>query len=60
MAAKYLRELAMHAFNQHWLERLPELQPTAGYPGDSRRFKSDIAAVQQSLGIDDRIVWRLK
>ncbi len=60
MASKYLRELAMHAFNQHWLERLPELQPTAGYPGDSRRFKRGIAAMQQSLGIEDRIVWRTK
>ncbi len=60
MASKYLRELAMHAFNQHWLRHLPELRPTAGYPGDARRFKAEIAAVQQALGIDDRILWRTK
>jgi hypothetical protein len=60
MASKYLRELAMHAFNQHWLRHLPDLRPTAGYPMDSRRFKTDIAAAQQSLGIDDRILWRTK
>ncbi len=60
MASKYLRELAMHAFNQHWRRHLPELQPTAGYPTDARRFKADIAVVQQALGIDDRILWRTK
>ena len=60
MASKYLRELAMHAFNQHWLQHLPDLQPTAGYPVDSRRFKTQIDGVQQSLGIEDRIVWRTK
>jgi hypothetical protein len=60
MASKYLRELAMHAFNQHWLQHLPDLQPTAGYPMDARRFKTDIAAVQHSLGIEDRILWRTK
>ena len=60
MASKYLRELAMHAFNQHWLRHLPDLRPTAGYPGDSRRFKSQIAASQQALGIEDGILWRVK
>jgi hypothetical protein len=60
MASKYLRELAMHAFNGFWRQHLPDLRPTAGYPEDARRFKADIAAVQQSLGIEDRIVWRNK
>ena len=60
MASKYLRELAMHAFNRHWLQHLPDLLPTAGYPIDARRFKSEIAAVQQILGIEDRILWRTK
>jgi ribonuclease HII len=60
MASKYLRELAMHAFNQHWLRHLPKLQPTAGYPMDARRFKTDIAATQLALGIEDRILWRTK
>jgi hypothetical protein len=60
MASKYLRELAMHAFNDHWARHVPELRPTAGYPGDARRFKEDIAAAQQALGIEDRILWRVK
>jgi hypothetical protein len=58
MASKYLREAAMLAFNSFWLQRLPELRPTAGYPGDAKRFKDEIFAVQQQLGIADRVLWR--
>jgi hypothetical protein len=60
MASKYLRELAMHAFNSFWRRRLVNLRPTAGYPVDARRFKADIAATQRSLDIDDTILWRKK
>lgn len=58
MTAKYLREVAMRQFNRFWCQRLPELKPTAGYPGDSRRFKEAIAELQVALGIDDRLLWR--
>jgi hypothetical protein len=58
MASKYLRELAMRAFNDFWCRRVPGLVETAGYPGDARRFKADIATAQAGLGIDDRMVWR--
>ena len=60
MASKYLRELAMHAFNDFWRGHVADLRPTAGYPLDARRFKADIAAAQQALGIEDRILWRTK
>lgn len=60
MASKYLRELAMHAFNDFWRDQVPGLKPTAGYPLDARRFKEEIAAAQKSLGVDDRILWRVK
>ena len=60
MTAKYLRELAMHAFNEYWVQQVAELKPTAGYPGDARRFKRQIAATQASLGISDRILWRVR
>ena len=60
MASKYLRELAMHAFNDFWRQHVADLRPTAGYPVDAKRFKADIAAAQQSLGIEDRILWRTK
>ncbi len=58
MASKYLRELAMDAFNEFWRRHVPGLAATAGYPVDAARFKADIASAQQALGIDDRILWR--
>ena len=58
MTSKYLREAAMRPFNEFWCARVPGLKPTAGYPVDSRRFKQQIAAVQQELAIDDQILWR--
>ena len=42
------------------VRRIPGLRPTAGYPVDARRFKQDIAVVQQELGIEDRVIWRQK
>ena len=53
MTAKYLRELAMRAFNDYWCRRFP-IAPTAGYSQDARRFKKQIAPLQTALGIDDR------
>jgi hypothetical protein len=58
MAAKYLRELSMRAFNEFWRAHIPDLKPTAGYYRDAWRFKSEIIAKQQELRIDDRVVWR--
>lgn len=58
MTAKYHRELAMRAFNHFWCERIPDLKPTAGYPGDSRRFKKAISSLQSSLDIADDCLWR--
>ncbi|MDA1049790.1 MAG: hypothetical protein O3C40_04845 [Planctomycetota bacterium] len=58
MTSKYLRELAMKAFNAFWRQHLPSLKPTAGYPVDAKRFKAEIEAVQQKLGIEDRVFWR--
>jgi hypothetical protein len=58
MTAKYLRETSMRAFNAFWAEHVPGLIPTAGYPGDARRFREEIAAVQAALGIEDRVLWR--
>jgi ribonuclease HII len=58
MTSKYLRELAMAAFNDFWLRHKPGLRPTAGYPADAKRFKTEIADVQQALGIPERQLWR--
>jgi hypothetical protein len=58
MMSKYLRELAMLAWNAFWQRQVPGLRPTAGYPQDAVRFKKEIEACQQRLGIPDRNVWR--
>jgi hypothetical protein len=60
MASKYLRELAMQAFNEFWRRRLPDLAPTAGYPLDAKRFRADIAQTQRQLNISDRVLWRMR
>jgi hypothetical protein len=60
MASKYLRELAMRAFNEFWRRRVPGLQPTAGYPQDAKRFRADIAQTQHELHISDRVLWRTR
>jgi hypothetical protein len=60
MASKYLRELAMEAFNAFWAAHLPNLAPTAGYPQDARRFQAEIATKQRELGIDELVLWRKK
>lgn len=58
MTSKYLRELAMRAFNRFWCEHVEDLRPTAGYPIDARRFKRQISATQAELGICDSQLWR--
>jgi hypothetical protein len=60
MASKYLRELAMQAFNKYWCSQVSGLAPTAGYPQDARRFMTAIGPAQRKLGIDDDIIWRVK
>lgn len=58
MLSKYLRELAMRAFNRFWQQHVPNLKPTAGYPVDAKRFRQDIQVQRQQLGITDQILWR--
>jgi ribonuclease HII len=58
MLSKYHRELAMIRFNAFWRSHVPDLQPTAGYPEDAKRFKKQIAIAQKKLGIADESLWR--
>jgi hypothetical protein len=58
MASKYARELAMQAFNDFWRRRIPGLKPTAGYPLDARRFRSEIRFAFAELGVGERTLWR--
>jgi len=57
MVAKYVRELAMESWNAFWVERVPGLKPTAGYPQDANRFLAAIAPVRDSMDIppDDMV-----
>ncbi len=58
MTAKYVRELAMLAFNTFWGERAPGLLPTAGYPVDAARWRRDAAAALDAAGIAPDTFWR--
>ena len=58
MTAKYLRELAMTAFNRFWAEQRPTVRPTAGYPLDARRWWQETAEPRQRLAIPDHALWR--
>jgi hypothetical protein len=60
MVAKYLRELFMRQFNRFWVERVPGLIPTAGYPGDARRFYEAIRPAMKKLSMPESAVWRRK
>jgi len=58
MVSKYVRELLMREFNRFWLTHVPDLKPTAGYPGDAVRFFEAIKPVLAKLGVAERAVWR--
>jgi hypothetical protein len=60
MLSKYVRELLMREFNAFWLQHVPGLEPTAGYPGDSWRFFKAIRGVAKKLGIAKEALWRRK
>ena len=58
MTAKYVRELAMAAFNAHWTTLEPGLRPTAGYPLDARRWREEAAAILARFAIPPDTLWR--
>jgi ribonuclease HII len=60
MLAKYLREVLMGQFNRFWQKHVPGLEPTAGYPGDARRFYEAIRPAMVRLGMPESAVWRRK
>ncbi|AMV22236.1 hypothetical protein [Planctomyces sp. SH-PL14] len=58
--SKYVRELAMEAFNRFWLAHDPGLRPTKGYPGDASRFRADVQVLKARLEIPDEVFWRMR
>jgi ribonuclease HII len=60
MLCKYLREVCMRQFNRFWATHVPGIKPTAGYPGDARRFYEEIRPAMTKLGLAEDQVWRKK
>lgn len=60
MICKYLRERAMDALNAWWLERLPEVRPTKGYPTDAQRFRREIAPYAAAANLPESLWWRCR
>lgn len=58
MLSKYLREVFMRQFNRWWTAHLPGLKPTAGYPGDAKRFWEAIRKKAKTLGFEEDAIWR--
>lgn len=51
MISKYTRELMMTRFKAWFSEKLPHIQPTAGYGSDAKRFWIEVEPHLESLGI---------
>jgi len=58
MLCKYLREVCMRQFNRFWATHVPGIKPTAGYPGDAKRFYDEIRPAMTALGLTEDQVWR--
>jgi ribonuclease HIII len=58
MLSKYLRELFMECFNRYWAGHVADIEPTAGYYTDGRRFYGQIAEAMGRLDIAEDRVYR--
>jgi ribonuclease HII len=60
VAAKTLRELCMECFCSWFIERQPELAPSAGYGTDGRRFLNEVSDLLHSESIPLTLVERCR
>ncbi len=60
LGSKLLRELAMRAWNRYWIERIPGLKPTAGYPADAARFRQSVEPLCKAAGLPLHLWWRMR
>ncbi len=58
MAAKYVREVHMGAFNAWFAREAPGLRPTAGYAVDAARWLEETVELRGRLGIHDAVLIR--
>lgn len=60
MVSKYVREITMRNWNIYWLEKIPGIKPTAGYPVDAKRFFEEIKPMTSKVGISTDQIWRCR
>jgi hypothetical protein len=60
MSAKLARELCITRLNAFFRRHLPDLEPTAGYATDAKRFLRETATLRRKLGITDESFVRAK
>ncbi len=60
LASKLLRELAMRAWNRFWINEIPGLKPTAGYPADAVRFRQTVERRCDEAGLPLHLWWRMR
>lgn len=60
MAAKYVRELAMHELNGWFRTLVPDLRPTSGYGRDARRFLTETEAAREAARVPLETVLRAR
>ena len=58
IVAKYTREICMARLNAWWRARVENLQPTAGYLPDGRRFTEQVQPHFERLGIQPEMMVR--
>ncbi len=58
MVSKYVREIYMKLWNRFWMNHLPNIKPTKGYPQDAKRFMAEIQSCCQKLKIEKEAIWR--
>ena len=56
--AKYARETVMEGFNEYFGRLQPDLQPTAGYTTDGRRWLKDAEACLREAGVERSLLVR--
>ena len=60
MAAKLVRELMMLRLNRFFQDLMPDLEPTAGYVQDGRRWLQDVTPVLEARGFDRQTLVRCR
>lgn len=58
--SKYVRELYMHVFNNHWQGQCPNVTPTAGYYADAQRWLAETGPELTRQGVNRSLLVRTR